>query len=224
MENKSNKILLTVIGAATLLVALVGATFAYFSATSESKDQTITTGSSSITLTAEHNKVANIKPTTFNKTKADADAEANKDLTDDDTLVNTSDVVRIKLNVSSDGNTKGTYDVTMKEPIFSLNADATKTGGAISDIKYALYEENDGEMSLVDGYAVTGNSIKSFTGSTDADNITNTDLLTNVSYDGAFSRTYYLYVWIENKNAKQDKLQDISFNLDFAADATTALE
>ena len=47
MENKKNTILLTVIAVATLLVAVVGATFAYFTATggeAVSKNVTVTTG------------------------------------------------------------------------------------------------------------------------------------------------------------------------------------
>ena len=43
MERNSNKILLTVIGAGTLLVALAGATFAYFSATGTTTKQQVTT-------------------------------------------------------------------------------------------------------------------------------------------------------------------------------------
>ena len=48
-EGRNNTILLTVIGIATLLVAVAGATFAYFSAQSKYEDQnstlTITAGS-----------------------------------------------------------------------------------------------------------------------------------------------------------------------------------
>ena len=47
MENKKNTILLTVIAVATLLVAVVGATFAYFTAqggTGTSANVTVTTG------------------------------------------------------------------------------------------------------------------------------------------------------------------------------------
>ena len=46
MENRKNTILLTVIAVATLLVAVVGATFAYFTAQgtgSKQKDVTVTT-------------------------------------------------------------------------------------------------------------------------------------------------------------------------------------
>lgn len=124
MENKSNKVLLTVIGAATLLVALVGATFAYFSATGTSATKTVTTGTSNITLSASKNTVENIKPTTFDKAKADDGSN--------------TDIVKITLTISGETTTAGKYNVVMNEPAITLNAD--KTGGTAADIKYAVYE------------------------------------------------------------------------------------
>ena len=76
MENKKNTILLTVIAVATLLVAVVGATFAYFTAqggTGTSANVTVTTG------TAASSEFGTIDPlniyadaTTFAKGKPDA--------------------------------------------------------------------------------------------------------------------------------------------------------
>ncbi len=192
MENKSNKVLLTVIGAATLLVALVGATFAYFSAQSTTTTKTVTTGSSSITLTASDNSVENIKPTTFSKEAADDGSN--------------TDIVKITLSVSGSTTTSGTYDIAMNEPTITLQDD--KTGGNVSDIKYAVY---NGEDEVVAATSFTGTA-------------TSTPILSDIAYSsGTLSGTYDVYVWIENKNEAQDKLQDISFDLTFTADATTSL-
>ena len=66
MDNKKNTILLTVIAVATLLVAVVGATFAYFTAQGGGSDQTDievrteTASSSTITVTETLNLVANL--------------------------------------------------------------------------------------------------------------------------------------------------------------------
>ena len=44
MEKSSNKILLTVLGIAVLVVATIGATFAYFTATASTAEKTVKTG------------------------------------------------------------------------------------------------------------------------------------------------------------------------------------
>lgn len=51
--NRANTLLLTVIGVATLLVAVIGATFAYFTATIETEEEgtTITVGAGKLTIT-----------------------------------------------------------------------------------------------------------------------------------------------------------------------------
>lgn len=81
MENKKNTILLTVIAVATLLVAVVGATFAYFTAqggTGTSANVTVTTG------TAASSEFGTIDPLNI---YADATtfAEGAGDVTDDTT-------------------------------------------------------------------------------------------------------------------------------------------
>ncbi len=61
MENKKNTVLLTVIAVATLLVAVVGATFAYFSAseaTAVSKNVSVITGSGSSSSFAINGAIA----------------------------------------------------------------------------------------------------------------------------------------------------------------------
>lgn len=193
MENKSNKVLLTVIGAATLLVAMVGATFAYFSAQGTSAKQEITTGSSSMSITASKNAVSNIKPTTFDKTAADNGTN--------------TDIVKIDLSVTGNSTSAGKYTVSMDEPDITIgNIDGDS--GVVGDIKYTVYEGSTQKVAP-----------KSFTGSA-----TVTDLLSDVSYaKGDISGSYTVYVWIDNKNADQNNLQNISFNLTFNVDATTAL-
>ena len=66
MENKkSNNILLTIIGVATLLIALVGATFAYFTASSTSGNHNVDTGKLNISTALVDSTNDNIIPTEF---------------------------------------------------------------------------------------------------------------------------------------------------------------
>ena len=73
MEENKHKILMTVIGVGTLLVALAGATFAFFSATDSAELHEVTTSQLNLTVTENDatTHVTNIKPTaagTYNVT------------------------------------------------------------------------------------------------------------------------------------------------------------
>ena len=59
MENKKNTILLTVIAVATLLVAVVGATFAYFSISADATGVTTTNVNGQATSTGAITMVTN---------------------------------------------------------------------------------------------------------------------------------------------------------------------
>ena len=192
MENRNNKVLLTVIGAATLLVAMVGATFAYFSATSESDVQQVTTGSSTIAIDATNNSVTNIKPTTFDKAAADAGTN--------------TDIVKITLTVTGNSTSEGKYTISMNEPAITIG-DIENDKGVVGDIKYTVYE---GDAQKVAPTSFTGTE-------------TVTDLFTTTYNAGDITGTYNVYVYIDNKDAEQNNLQDVSFNVSFNANATTQL-
>ncbi len=124
-NGNGNKVLLTVIGAATLLVAMVGATFAYFSATSNKPSVEVHTGSSSLTLTADSDHITNIRPTTF---------------TDNTTADDDVNVAKITLTVGGSNTSDGTYDITMTPK--DLSIPATLGQGTITDLKYAVYKDS----------------------------------------------------------------------------------
>lgn len=85
MENKKNTILLTVIAVATLLVAVVGATFAYFSASTGStatKNVTVQTGSAGSSAITIDNAIAiTADQTTFAKGQPSRTGVANGTIT-----------------------------------------------------------------------------------------------------------------------------------------------
>ena len=197
-HGNGNKVLLTVIGAATLLTALVGATFAYFSATASSEEQTVTTATSNISVSIpEDNTIENLRPTTF-----DTDSPVEK----------AGEVVKIPVTVQGKSTASGSYTLSLNEPEITLSAGTTHDGALaqndqsdVSDIKWAVYD-SDGKLVKTD----------SFTGTTQT-----TEIKTN-SYaagDGATNNiddSYYVYVWIDNKNYDQNKLQDLTFEVGFA--------
>ena len=79
MEGNTNKVLLTVIGIGVLIVATVGATFAYFSATGGTATQQIKTGELKVTASSTLTDGTNIKPTTWSTTDMAANT-GNKDI------------------------------------------------------------------------------------------------------------------------------------------------
>ncbi len=190
-NGNGNKVLLTVIGAATLLVAMVGATFAYFSATSNKPSVEVHTGSSSLTLTSSSDHVTGIRPTTFtDNTTADSDAN----------------VAKIELTISGENTSEGTYDITMTPKRLSIPA--TPSQGDISDLMYAVYKDNTQKQAAT-----------SFTDQSSAITIVDDE-----HYDsGEISGTYYVYVWIDNKNSEQNNFQNLDFDLEFTATTQSAL-
>ena len=196
MENQ-NKVLLTVIGAATLLVAVVGATFAYFSATGSETTATVQTGSSQINIQASEDAVENIRPTSWT-TRAAADTDAN--------------VEKFTLTMSGAVSGSGTYTISMNQPEITIG-NITGDNGDLSDIRYAIFrgEETTAvkEGSFADATFTNGK----------------VDLVVNESYSApAVTGEFTVYVWIENENADQNNLQEVSFKLTFAANATSTIE
>ena len=204
-ENGRGKIALTVIGAATLLIALAGATFAYFSATSTTTTQTITTSSLNLTVAAdgEATHVSGIKPTTWVST---TDAETN------------NDIAIIPFKVTGSSSTNGTYTVNLSTNIVLNSGTVVEqqdgeavplTGGDVSDIKYRLFTKEGTEIG----------SEKSFSATTNEDIVTNG----TITADVPLNDEYILYVYIENDESNpQNKLQGIDFTITLGGSASQA--
>jgi len=123
--DKKNQTILTVLAALTLLVALLGATFAYFSATSKSEPQIITTSSLSLNVSIKgETHVTNIKPTTWVSTTA---AETNED------------IAIIPFTVTTPAGVKAVYSINMSAVVPS---NISLTGGSASDVKYKLFKSD----------------------------------------------------------------------------------
>lgn len=136
--DKKNRIILTVIAVMTLFVALVGATFAYFSATSTSEPQVITTSSLSLSVNLKGSThITNIKPTTWTNI---AGAEINEDIS------------KIPFAVSTTAGVKGVYNINLKATIPTNSA---LIGGSASDVKYKLFK--DGEVNVLKEGSLSSN-------------------------------------------------------------------
>lgn len=186
--DKKNKTILTVLAVLTLLVALLGATFAYYSATSKSEPQIITTSSLSLSVTLKGSThVTNIKPTTWTSTNA---AKTNED------------IVIIPFSVTAPAGVKATYDINMSTKIPSNSA---LTGGSASDVKYKLFK--DGEAAALKEGSFSANFSETIIN--DA----------TINEGSALNDAYVLYVYIENKDAEQNTLQDVDFSINITGTA-----
>ena len=197
MERNGNKVLLTVIAVAVLIVATVGATFAYFSATSETVEQNVTTGELKVSATSEVANNVNIKPTTW-ESAADADSD--------------TDIAKVGLKVVTDGTTidSGKYNIILTTTGVAQNG--TKTGGNISEVKWALYDTESnteiGSGDFADG-DINGDKI----------NLANEGAAIAIPA-GNNTDNYKLYIWIEDTpTAKQDSLQGLTITAQLTIDA-----
>jgi len=180
--DERNKKTLLILWILTFLIALIGATFGYFSATSESDPQIITTQSLSVGVAIEGaTNVDKIKPTTWNAT----DMSVNE---------NNTDITVIPFRVTSTSGINGTYTIDMST---NITENALHEGGSASDIKYRVYK----------GSTQIGN-VGSFTTGDFKVEIVNGDIA-----ETGINDQYKLYVYIENKDEKQNKLQGISFDI-----------
>lgn len=191
MENKTNNIVLTIIAVATLLVAIIGASFAYFSATSTSSSQKITTGKLSVIASSSSINEANIKPTTWDNEKMTTNID-NPDIAKLPFTVNTTDTT-----ISSE------YDIFLSTIGVALNDEGNISntplfGGDLSDIKWVLIKEND--KSIVDKGDFTGGDV------------TNKKLNTNSIEIVPGVDSYKLLFYISDSENLQDKLQNVTIS------------
>ena len=201
---KNHNVLLTVIGVTTLLVAMVGATFAYFSATSESTEQNIKTGVLKVSATSSIKNNTNIKPTTWNGE-------------DEESVTSNTDVAVITLDVDTSQTTieDATYDILLNASGIKLNTSEGLSGGSLNQIKWALFDEKnkigEGDFSSAD---LSGN-ITDLKVNTTGGNITITS--------GDNQQKYNLYIWIEESHSEQNQLQNLDINATLRVDAKYGL-
>ena len=192
MENKRNNVLLTIIGVATLLVAIVGASFAYFSATGGTATQNVNTGTLKISAVAGAVNQSNIKPAK----SAEIDDMAAK--------MSNGDVVKLPITVNTTGTTiSSEYNIFLTTTGIELNADGGE-GGALADVKWELVRdpdtESDGdEESIATGDFTSGDVTKKQL-NTSAINIPN----------GGTTDEYKLLIYILDTEAVQDQLQGLT--------------
>lgn len=135
MEKSSNKILLTVLGIAVLVVATIGATFAYFSATKEVDAGSVQTGVLVVDATATAIDKQNVSPTKFVK------GEDNDNVGHGTITVDTSDTTV----------TDAYYDIYLTASLTDYTQ-STPASGAREDVKYVLY---DGDAVIAQGTFAT---------------------------------------------------------------------
>lgn len=125
MENNRSNVLLTVIGIATLLVVLVGASFAYFTATASATADQVETGKLDITSALTGTFENKIKPTEF--------------VYGEDNI----DVAEFTFTVTGGAtNVEGAkYDIKLMGLLTGVGEAADK--GSADDIKYALYDSTN---------------------------------------------------------------------------------
>ena len=205
---KNHNVLLTVIGVTTLLVAMVGATFAYFSATSESTEQNIKTGVLKVSATSSEKNNTNIKPTTW-------DGEEESEIADN------KDVAVITLNVDTSQTTieDATYNIFLNATGIKLNTgdDESLTGRNLSDIKWALFDESNkiGEGNFGEASADDTGNVTNLKVNNQGENIKITS--------GDDTQKYNLYIWIAESHNEQNQLQNLDINATLRVDAKYGL-
>ena len=213
MEDNRHKIVFTVIVVATFIVVVIGATFAYFSATSDTVKQKVTTGVLNVVATTGEVTGANIKPTTFDSSNID------------EALTN-PDIAQIPITVTLTGTTIDSYyNIYLTTTNVQKNADEKKEGGEYSDIKWVLISNDDTKKVLYSGQ-FEENSTKTDGNFTNKKlNDTNIDITpagkTEEGTDNENIDKYILLIYIENTedsvgeagveiSGKQDKLQNMN--------------
>jgi hypothetical protein len=202
MENKSSNLLLTVIGVATLLVAIAGASFAFFTATASTTDQNVATGKLVVSATTGSVTGANIKPVAETALS-----------TDFDSIKANNDIVKIPVNVNTSGTTittantdKVIADLDLYLTAISGFDKETYTNGVPTDIKWKLVNSTGAEIN-------SGEFDKSATELRLTTNPTTLNITSDVtSYD------YTLLVYIEETNENQDDLQGLTLSATVRAD------
>lgn len=199
MNNKMKNII-TIICITILVLATIGASFAYFSAQGQSSEQSVTTGKINIKATSSKVNATNIKPTTWSDIIA--------------TNVANEDIAQIKLSVNTYGTTVDTakFNIYFTTEGIQLNDDENLSGGTLEDLKWKLIDSNNEIIGF--GDFANGNATDPVIA-----NINPIPAIINAETEELATKTFILFIYIENKDEKQDKLQNINFTATLSATA-----
>ena len=200
--DKKNTLLLTVIAIATLLVAVVGATFAYFATNTESATGNVgvtanTAAGGSSVFTATGNTID------LDITAADmqqsAVAEGTAKASDNATLT-------VSYTSGSENETSCTYNVYYKWSNGSSTYTPVTSGTSIKEFTYAV----SGDMTVAETNFVATDAAEHQLGTQQT--------ITNDSVDTPSTKSYTIEAKFYNLNADQSTNQDASFQLEFYVD------
>lgn len=186
---KKNTILLTVIAIATLLVAVVGATFAYFTASVNTNEGNGGTGTTTVK----------------SKTTATASMDLGSDVSPTDGVLPGYKVVK---PITIKGGTDA--DATSVKTQITLTPNIPTAFG--TDIKYAIYEQEVTCEAPTETTDDTGTQHFMTTACTDTDKtavsngtFNGTTVVTHdVTVTPNFNKTYYIVIEYENKDTVQN--------------------
>lgn len=212
-KNNGNTILLTVIGVATLLVALVGATFAYFSATvtTTAKESMIikTVAPIGLTYTGEDVSLPNAIPTAH----ADSTFTVKNTKEESDTRVLVDQLYDLVLVVEANEFTTALHSNNQAEDATALQdqlriaitgtSDGTTTIGQINNGTY--FNLTDGTTTAAAGVKfpiVTGQRINA--GETHTYDVDVDFAELNISQDANQGKTFRAHIDIENVKSVQN--------------------
>lgn len=191
-RKKDNNIFLTIVAIITLIVAIVGASFAYFSATSNTERQNVTTGSLKISAISGAVNEANIIP-----------VKAENITTINAKMLNPN-IAKLPLTIDTTGTTiEGTYQMYLNTT--GIDGKINTTSGNSSHIKWELVGitgENDNiQHSII-------NSGNFETGDAKNLRISNNDEIFDISVNGSIQK-FYLLIYILDDGNIQDDLQSM---------------
>ena len=208
MEDNRNNVLLTVIGVATLLVALVGASFAYFTATSTpTAEQSVQTGELKIAASLSREVSSLIKPTDYSQDGAEAN----------------DDVAKLKLTVNGTGTTvtDAKYYLTMLGSVTKADGSAIDTtkGGEKSEIKWVLV--NTTNTTIANGEVIASGDFSTLTADLPGSVIKKSGSAYLANLSGTTEDEYTLLVYIEESGNVQDNLSEVKISASMTAKALT---
>ena len=194
MENNGKGMFYGVIGVATLIVAIIGATFAYFTA-SASNNETIQGNAATVGLNLTVEKVSNGDsglvpqkpgaPLTSAMKGVDATANSGDDSCVDE---NGNTVCQVyKISVENTGSAEA-----------KLNGTLTLEKGTVTNLKWTTVQTWDSEP--IPDETKEGN-----------------DLDTGVTLSGSGKKEYYVVVWIEETDAPQEDTGSFTGSVSFNA-------
>ena len=213
MENNNGRgIFYGVIGVATLIVAIIGATFAYFTATANSTNNAVETSGAKLGLTWLENKdgiKTNLIPVDTNLLFSKGTIAATAPGCKDKDGYNVCSVYQF--GVENPGNVAQTINVTL-DSVVNTFVNYKETG--TTNLRYAIFNGWE-QPTTLEGALVGKTSIKVGTENTNnfdgiKSELTKT-LAAKGSADGSDTAKYTIVLWIEETKDAQDADQEKSF-------------